>query len=106
VHHQPLISERLLGLKKEQRPKRKKTENQFNNSLQKKGKSFFPVEKTREERFCPSGEKAGKNGQKDRHRDTELCWAVIRHPEKNRYIGWKEIWRQNLASNKWVAGFC
>jgi hypothetical protein len=35
VHHQPLISERLLGLKKEQRPKRK-TENQFNNSLQKK----------------------------------------------------------------------
>jgi hypothetical protein len=38
VHCQPLKSERLLELKKEQRPKRKKTENQFNNSLQKKAK--------------------------------------------------------------------
>jgi hypothetical protein len=32
------MSEILLGLKKEQRPKRKRTENQFSNSLQKRAK--------------------------------------------------------------------
>jgi hypothetical protein len=51
----------------------------------------------REERFCPTGEKAGKNGQKDRHRDMELCWAVIRHMKIYRYIGWKEIWKQKFG---------
>jgi hypothetical protein len=60
----------------------------------------------REERFCPTGEKAGKNGQKDRHRDTELCWAVIRHMKIYRYIGWKEIWKQKFGQQKWVAGIC
>jgi hypothetical protein len=66
VHCQPLKSERLLGLKKEQRPKRKKTENQFN--IAKKGKSFFPVEKTGRKDFVQVEERLARMARKT---DTE-----------------------------------
>jgi hypothetical protein len=42
VHHQPLISERLLGLKKEQRPKRKKKLKTSSTIHCKKRQKFLP----------------------------------------------------------------